>query len=161
MSVLRIHNPSDCDLVPLSLVHNLSLSLRMQCLFVSTSLRVSIIDLDISLSTHITPPAPGFGGLFFERKDMEILTSHEERLNDTCVNRCAALLYTVHVAHEPSLFAVLSTHDLIRIRYNATDEDLWRNTACTKYWEKSIWILPIHHPSSWGHWVVCSVHFNT
>ena len=54
MSVLQIHNPSDCDLVPLSLVHNLSLTLRTQCLFVSTSLRVSIIDLDVSLSTHVT-----------------------------------------------------------------------------------------------------------
>lgn len=113
------------------------------------------------LTDRARPPAPGFGGLFFERKDVEILTSHEERLNDTCVNGCAALLYTVHVAHEPSLFAVLSTHDLIRIRYNAADEDLWRNTARTKYWEKSIWILPIHRPSSWGHWVVCSVHFDT
>ena len=44
----------DCDLVPSSLVHHPSLALRMQYLFVSTSLRVSIIDLDVSLSTRVT-----------------------------------------------------------------------------------------------------------
>lgn len=68
---------------------------------------------------------PGFGGLFFEEKDVKILTSCEEHPNDTCVNGCVVLLYMVHVAHQPSPFAVLSTHNLICICYNAADEDLW------------------------------------
>ena len=54
MSVLWIHNSSGCDLIPLSLVLHLSLTLRTQHLFVSTSLRVSILDLDVSLLTHVT-----------------------------------------------------------------------------------------------------------
>ncbi|KAG6369896.1 hypothetical protein JVT61DRAFT_13361 [Boletus reticuloceps] len=122
---------------------------------------IPITSITPPLTDRAHPPTSGFGGLFFEKKDLEIFTSREARLNDTCVNGCAALLYSVHVAHEPSPFAVLSTHDLIRIRYNAADEDLWRNTARTKYWDKAIWILPIHRPSSWGHWIVCSIHFNT
>ncbi|KIJ57552.1 hypothetical protein HYDPIDRAFT_104106, partial [Hydnomerulius pinastri MD-312] len=53
--------------------------------------------------------------------------------------------------------AIFSTHDLPRIRYNASDDVLWRNTSWTKYWEKSIWILPIHRPSPCGHWVLCTI----
>ncbi|KIM54794.1 hypothetical protein SCLCIDRAFT_136017, partial [Scleroderma citrinum Foug A] len=52
--------------------------------------------------------------------------------------------------------AVLSTHDLPRVRHNAMDDAMWRNTSWTHYWEKDIWILPIHQP---GHWVVCTIDF--
>ena len=61
MSVLRIRNPSDCDLAPSSTVLNSSLALRTQCLFVSTSLRVSIIDLNVSLSTRVTGDGSDLG----------------------------------------------------------------------------------------------------
>ncbi|KIK14926.1 hypothetical protein PISMIDRAFT_16910 [Pisolithus microcarpus 441] len=27
----------------------------------------------------------------------------------------------------------------------------------TNYWEKSMWILPIHCPSPCGHWVMCTI----
>ncbi|KIN98612.1 hypothetical protein M404DRAFT_94875, partial [Pisolithus tinctorius Marx 270] len=56
---------------------------------------------------------------------------------------------------------ILSTHDLPRIRYHAEDNILWRNTSRTCYWEKPIWILPIHRPSPAGHWVVCIVKFTS
>ncbi|KAI6044129.1 hypothetical protein EDC04DRAFT_2552595, partial [Pisolithus marmoratus] len=25
------------------------------------------------------------------------------------------------------------------------------------YWEKPVWILPIHHQSNGGHWVLCTI----
>jgi len=55
--------------------------------------------------------------------------------------------------------AVLSTHDLPRVRHNATDDTILQNTLWTQYWEKDVWILPIHRPSCIGHWVVCTVDF--
>ncbi|KAG1892711.1 hypothetical protein F4604DRAFT_1565355 [Suillus subluteus] len=57
--------------------------------------------------------------------------------------------------------AILSTHDLPRIRYNASDEILWRNTSWTLFWEKDVWILPIHRPSPVGHWVFCMIYIQT
>ncbi|KAG2737948.1 hypothetical protein P692DRAFT_201732194, partial [Suillus brevipes Sb2] len=54
--------------------------------------------------------------------------------------------------------AILSTHDLPRIRYNAPDEVIWRQCSWTQYWERDIWVLPIHRPSHIGHWVFCAIY---
>jgi hypothetical protein len=56
--------------------------------------------------------------------------------------------------------AVFSTFDLPRIRYNAADDMLWRNTSWMRYWEKDVWVLPIHRPSGVGHWVVCIIYLS-
>lgn len=111
--------------------------------------------------TRVCPASNGFGNITFEPRDIGLLHTGDARLNDTCINGCAALLHTAHISGDHSPFAILSTHDLLRIRYKADDNDLWRNTYRSKYWEKAIWILPIHRPSSWGHWVMASIHFDT
>ncbi|KAF9233292.1 hypothetical protein BU15DRAFT_54099, partial [Melanogaster broomeanus] len=56
--------------------------------------------------------------------------------------------------------AVFSTHDLMRIRYNAPDEVLWKASEQTMFWSKDVWIIPIHRPSPVGHWVLCVAHFS-
>ncbi|KIO03681.1 hypothetical protein M404DRAFT_54211, partial [Pisolithus tinctorius Marx 270] len=43
--------------------------------------------------------------------------------------------------------------------YHAEDNVLWRNISWTWYWEKTMWILPIHQPSPVGHWVLCVIKF--
>lgn len=93
---------------------------------------------------------------------MSILAQPTARLNDTCVNGGAALLYSeiLTVSHFRPC-AILSTHDLPRIRYNASDDILWRNMSWTLYWEKDLWLLPIHRPSPVGHWVFCAVYTST
>ena len=82
------------------------------------------------------------------------------RLNDTCINGCAALLYSVFLHANAQCCAVLSTHDLPRVCYNATNDVLWQNTLWTRYWEKEVWIIPIHRSSCIGHWVVCTIDFS-
>ncbi|KIK15548.1 hypothetical protein PISMIDRAFT_39624, partial [Pisolithus microcarpus 441] len=57
--------------------------------------------------------------------------------------------------------AILSTHDLPHIRFNAEDDTLWRNPSWTRFWEKSIWILPIHCSLPVGHWVLCTIDFHS
>lgn len=104
------------------------------------------------------PPTHGFGSIIFEPCDINILTSDAACLNDTCINGCAALLYSKHLSPCSIDIAVFNTHDLSWIRYNADDNTVWHNTFRTRYWERDIWILPIHRPSAWGHWVMCTVH---
>ncbi|KAG2056566.1 hypothetical protein BDR06DRAFT_879577, partial [Suillus hirtellus] len=53
--------------------------------------------------------------------------------------------------------AILSTHDLPCIYYNAPDDIIWHNTSWVHYWEKDVWVLPIHCPSGIGHWVLCII----
>ncbi|KIJ14126.1 hypothetical protein PAXINDRAFT_13039 [Paxillus involutus ATCC 200175] len=123
--------------------------------FVDVSSNAMIVAGNITRRTQ--PATDGFPRLTFEPKDIEILASEEARLNDTCINGCAALLYSRCLSSHSTQFAIFSMHDLPRIRYNASDNVLWRTTSWTRYWGKGIWIMPIHRPSSWGHWVLCMI----
>jgi hypothetical protein len=85
-----------------------------------------------------------------------------ELLNDVCINGCSALLQhqfdsTYPHAEQSRRCAILSTFDLPRVRYKCSDKDLWRNLQGTSYWDKHVWILPIHRPNSGGHWVLCII----
>ncbi|KIK11509.1 hypothetical protein PISMIDRAFT_60083, partial [Pisolithus microcarpus 441] len=57
--------------------------------------------------------------------------------------------------------AIFSTHDLPCICFNAKDNMLWHNLSWTQFWEKSIWILLIHHSLPVGHWVLCTIDFRS
>ncbi|KAG9311839.1 hypothetical protein JVU11DRAFT_8089 [Chiua virens] len=127
------------------------------------NIMTEMLTTDSPIAEWTRPPqaCEGFRQLVFKADDIEILTSPEMRLNDTCLNGCTALLYSEYVPSSTSTITIFSTHDLLRMHYNALDKDLWQATHRTKYWEKKVWILPIHRPSSWGHWVVCSIYFNS
>ncbi|KIK20357.1 hypothetical protein PISMIDRAFT_105942 [Pisolithus microcarpus 441] len=106
---------------------------------------------------QVRPPTDGFLQLTFDLKDINILASNEARLNDSCLNGSAALLYSLYLPTHRGEIALFSTHDLPHICYNATDNTLWKMMSWTKYWEKPTWILPIHRPSPCGHWVMCTI----
>jgi len=109
-------------------------------------------------TTIIRPTVDGFPRQTFLPSDTNILASPQARLNDACINGCAALLYSAFLPFA-SPCAVLSTHDLPRIRYNVNDDTLWRNLSWTRFWEKPIWVLPIHRSLPVGHWVLCAIYF--
>ncbi|KAI5985803.1 hypothetical protein EDC04DRAFT_2873645 [Pisolithus marmoratus] len=121
------------------------------------------IPSDINLPAITTPiiwtPA-GFPRQTFLLNDISILMSPTTRLNDTCINSCATLLYSAFHPTTASC-AILSTHDLPCIHFNAEDDVLWRNLSWTQFWEKPIWILPIHHSLPMGHWVLCTIKFHS
>lgn len=89
-------------------------------------------------------------------------------LNDNSVNGIAILLQTTlsdqkqddpHASEQfdAASIAILSTHDLVRIRYGATDDTIWKALKSTEFWERRVWILPIHRPDV-NHWVVCVIY---
>jgi hypothetical protein len=110
---------------------------------------------------RIQPSQGGFPRQIFEPKDIALLASPTACLNDVCINGCAALLFSKLNNLVTVRCALLSSHDLPRIRYNASDVIIWRNVSWTSYWEKDIWILPIHRSSNIGHWVLCVVRFSS
>jgi hypothetical protein len=106
----------------------------------------------------------GFPSLVFQPQDINRLASPTSCLNDICLNGCAALLYSSFGGVHAERCAIMSTHDLVRIHHGALDIDIWRNIHRTLYWQKDIWIIPIHRPergSAEGHWVLCVAFFRT
>ena len=94
----------------------------------------------------------------FLPSDTSLLASPQARLNDTCINGCATLLYSVFMP-AAARCAVLSTHDLPCVHFHADDDLLWCNVSWTHFWEKPVWIIPIHRSLPVGHWVLCTVDF--
>ncbi|KAG1779269.1 hypothetical protein EV702DRAFT_1195245 [Suillus placidus] len=112
--------------------------------------------------TRLRPAQDGFPHQVFDPRDQSLLAQPTAHLNDTCINGCAALLHSeILTSSHKQPCAILSTHDLPHIRYNASDDILWRNTSWTSFWERDIWILPIHRTSPVGHWVFCAIYIST
>ena len=116
------------------------------------------IHVPATMTTVVRPSTDGFPRQTFLPHDTNILASLQGRLNDACINGCAALLYSEFLPAAASC-AILSTHDLPWIRYNVDDDILWRNLLWTRFWEKPIWVLPVHRSLPVEHWVLCVIHF--
>ena len=106
-----------------------------------------------------TPLAPQLQTLYEpptrEEEYIWILSSDKALLNDTYINNCTVLLYSIYLPPICRQITILSTYELSCIRYNATDIELCQNTKGTSFWKTSIWILPIHRPMA-KHWVMCT-----
>ncbi|KAJ7834258.1 hypothetical protein B0H14DRAFT_2363941 [Mycena olivaceomarginata] len=107
----------------------------------------------------------GCPSIQIESSDLQRLHSANGRLNDVALNGTAAALLNF-CDHPTSSYsssagdcALLNTFDLHRIRYKARDEVLWQHLSHTTYWNKRLWLIPIHRPKEL-HWVfvVAAVH---
>ena len=87
-------------------------------------------------------------------------------LNDTCINSGTALLQELwsrpgNVSEQSShCCAVFSTFDLLMVQHHVLIQDIYRQTKNLEYWNKDIWVLPIHQHSS-QHWVLCIIQIKT
>lgn len=106
------------------------------------------------------------GREMFDRREMSIMRSPSERLNDSCLNGIATVLRhqfcqsTSLTWQASQRCALFNTHHLPMMRYHVPDSELWRRTKRTQYWARDIWILPIHRRGS-EHWVLCTVSLAT
>jgi len=113
---------------------------------------------------RICPRQDGFAPFVFDTSDIDILISDTARLNDVCLNGGAVVLYRYISSVDPTYAqrcAILSTFELVRIRNNVSNNNLWRNIWHTLYWKKPVWILPIHRTQPVGHWVVATIYTDT
>ena len=95
---------------------------------------------------------------------LERLSRRSERLNDVTINAGALLLQRLlshsrfPLSEQPRSCAIFSTFDIHLARYNRPTEEVWRRTKQVKYWQKSIWLFPIHRHEPTQHWVLCIVY---
>jgi hypothetical protein len=100
--------------------------------------------------------------LQIEPADIARFLSPTTRLNGFGLNGAAAALYNIFSdPYSPTkasaeACAIFSTYDLPRARYKSADSDLWHHLRPTKYWEKPVWLFPIHRLSQ-EHWVLAVV----
>jgi hypothetical protein len=99
-----------------------------------------------------------YGLDWFAEPDLKRFESPTALLNDTGINGGAAVIQQLFsrdpVYHDSfKQCTVFSTYTLPRIRSKAVDHEFWRNTRRTEYWEKDVWIFPIHQPRQL-HWVL-------
>ncbi|KAJ7168055.1 hypothetical protein B0H12DRAFT_1040625, partial [Mycena haematopus] len=104
----------------------------------------------------------GRGDHTLEADDVDRIRSRTGRLNNFALNGLAASLLNLfdgsselHAPHA-SQCAVLNTYNIHRVRFKATDAILWKNLSPTQYWDKGLWLVPIHRASE-EHWVVVVV----
>lgn len=62
-------------------------------------------------------------------------------------------LYTTHSEQ----CAILPTWAMAYLRQGSDDGALWRSVRYTRYWEKDIWLVPIHWQDPYEHWTLCVV----
>lgn len=91
------------------------------------------------------------------------LSGISARLNDECINGLASHIQTElagsldqSVAYAARRCALLSSHAMLYVRCHLTDLPLWRLTHRTNFWEKDVWILPIHRLVE-EHWVLAVI----
>ncbi|KAJ7890404.1 hypothetical protein B0H13DRAFT_2341035 [Mycena leptocephala] len=105
---------------------------------------------------------PGFRPMEITVRDMAPFVRPTGRLTGFGLNGVAASLHTIFsstfspTTASASQCAILSTYDLPCVRYKGSDPDLWHRVAPTQYWEKPLWLIPIHRPQE-EHWVLVVV----
>jgi hypothetical protein len=94
---------------------------------------------------------------------LDRLAQPAERLNDVCLNSGALLLqhlftherYGLRQARECAIF---TSFDIYLSRYNRSNSEVWRRTKETRYWDKDIWLLPIHREHPTKHWILSIIY---
>ncbi|KAJ7828174.1 hypothetical protein B0H13DRAFT_2437996 [Mycena leptocephala] len=94
---------------------------------------------DLAPFIHRTGRLTGFG-LNGVAASLHILFSGAFSPTKTSANQCA----------------LFSTYDFPCAHYKGSDPDLWRLVSPTQYWEKPLWLIPIHRPEE-EHWVLVVV----
>ncbi|KAF7290656.1 hypothetical protein MIND_01305900 [Mycena indigotica] len=91
--------------------------------------------------------------LHIDSEDLKRLQHRTRWLNNFCLNGVAALVMKNFASPDISC-ALLSTLDLHRVQYDTNDSVLWHHLAPTEYWNKELWLIPIHRRQQ-QHWVFC------
>ena len=116
---------------------------------------------DPTATRWLSHPDPTCRAIPFSPDDINRLRNPTSWINDDCLNGCAQLL----VAHFGTgnviggSFAILSSFAMAQHQDGTSlDAGMWRVSHRTCYWEKDVWIIPVHKPAD-HHWELAIVYF--
>jgi hypothetical protein len=112
-----------------------------------------MVPIVTALSRH--RPKAQHRGVDFRPSDIARFENPTAQLNDVCMNDSATLLQSHFNTPYSDVIAIISTLAL------PTSEDgyLWRIARHSMYWEKDLWLVPLHRTAPYEHWVLCVLDF--
>ncbi|KAJ2914613.1 hypothetical protein MD484_g5799, partial [Candolleomyces efflorescens] len=105
-------------------------------------------------------PYPDHARRYVFGKDvLDRLSTATSRLNDECINNLSVMIQ-VMLAHtdvgpKASACSIFSSYELTLIRQTQPtqgSERIWANVKHLQYWQKQVWIIPIHRRIPHEHW---------
>ncbi|KAJ2934568.1 hypothetical protein H1R20_g2518, partial [Candolleomyces eurysporus] len=113
---------------------------------------------DATLSSRrLCNSAGGCIFIFNKDKEMKQLSDRYSRLNDECIVGISTMMQQqMGNQTQARRCAIFSSHDLNLARYDVNDSLFWRRMHPSRYFEKDVWILPIHRPTQ-EHWVAAVI----
>ena len=114
-----------------------------------------------SSTSHLQRSTETLPSIYFDKLAIVHLMSPEAMLNNTCINKGLQLLLSHFQPEHSDKCAIFSTYTMTYIKQEANDNTLWRNIHCRVYWEKLIWIIPVHMQHPYLHWTLCIINMNS
>ncbi|KAI0703077.1 hypothetical protein C8Q76DRAFT_801927 [Earliella scabrosa] len=105
-------------------------------------------------------PNPSLRALVFSPDDMDRLRFPEKWLNDDCLNGCAQLLVHHFGTEKVAGGSVAFLHSFAMAQHRngtSTDQSLWNTSRLSSYWEKDVWVIPVHKIDA-HHWELAIVY---
>ncbi|KAJ8469462.1 hypothetical protein ONZ45_g16881 [Pleurotus djamor] len=96
--------------------------------------------------------------LGFDKTDLERLMDPYGWLNAACINSLNLHL-SLAIPTAPD-YAIFDTYALVHVANKINDEAMWESISNTRFWEKTVFIIPIHRPTQ-SHWVLSVVRLQT
>lgn len=99
--------------------------------------------------------------IYFDKPAIARLMNPQAMLNDTCMNEGLQLLLSHLQPDHADQCAIFSTYTMAYVKQAADDRTLWRDIRHCVYWEKAVWIIPIHLQHPYLHWTLCIINTET
>ncbi|OCH83804.1 hypothetical protein OBBRIDRAFT_742683 [Obba rivulosa] len=110
--------------------------------------------------TRVLPRTATSVSISISPADYHRLANPSGLLNSDCINSCGVLLQHALATSGTRRCAIFSTWDVDTAALSNDGGALARSTRHTSFWERDIWLVPIHRPGSddqVGHWTLVIV----
>ncbi|KAF5332294.1 hypothetical protein D9611_008142 [Ephemerocybe angulata] len=104
-----------------------------------------------------------FGTVEFDSQSLDILSDPNARLTSTCLNAAGTLLQNLFAStaspwRELASDCALFSSFLFEGAGYLSSHYIWARNKALRYFEKTVWIIPIHRKLPAEHWVLCVVY---
>ncbi|TFK18317.1 hypothetical protein FA15DRAFT_709976 [Coprinopsis marcescibilis] len=96
----------------------------------------------------------------FNRHQLQIFNDPTAWLDDDCINSGSVFLQHISLHDSPASHAccILSSFLYRSVKFQSPDDELWRLVKHSQFWDRDVWIIPIHHVVPAKHWSLAFVH---